>query len=602
MAPAHALQCFRKRSDNMHTELPGRTNAQPSSDAQKPSGAAANDQRTRLITDLLMLAGFSAFFFFFGLSRFGLVGADEPRYAQIAREMLARRDWVTPFLYGKPWLEKPVLYYWETMLAYGVFGVSDWAARLPSAASATAMVVGIYFFVRRFRPGAQLDAALIAASSAAIVGFARAASTDMPLAATFALAMLSWLAWWLSGRKLWLAGFYTMMALATLAKGPVAPFLAALIIVAFAALRRNWRMILRTLWVPGVILYLLLALPWYLAVQASTQVFFQVFFLQHNLERFGTNVFHHPAPFWYYVVVVAVSVAPWTVLAILGFIQCARESRSGPDVSNQQADLNLFMVLWSVLPVVFFSLSRSKLPGYILPAIAPFAILVASYLWRKVQTSRSALALVVLHSALAGIILGAALLVQYMILRLWPPRQAWTIAAIAAFVVFAAMVATLYAKGLKTLRFVALVPVILAVAFLLRIGAPALDSSLSARPIATEIDSINPRKGAIAGYAVSREIQYGLGFYSNQPIPIYELGEIPAADHFLVTGHGREGQVAALLPGRRISHIGGFAAQNVDFYWISTPPPMSGMDHESHMQHPKMQHGTMDDMSGMEPR
>src|SRR5512147_2959285 len=96
--------------------------------------------RSRSASDLVTLAGFCAFLFFFGLGSFGLVGADEPRYAQIAREMLARHDWITPVLNGTPWLEKPVLYYWSAALSYEVFGVSDWAARLPSALFTTGMI------------------------------------------------------------------------------------------------------------------------------------------------------------------------------------------------------------------------------------------------------------------------------------------------------------------------------------------------------------------------------------------------------------------------------------------------------------------------------
>ena len=85
--------------------------------------------RTR--TDFLLLVGFSAFLFFYGLGSFGLIGADEPRYAQVAREMLARHEWITPLLGGRPWLEKPPLYYWQAMLSYSVLGVSDVAARVP---------------------------------------------------------------------------------------------------------------------------------------------------------------------------------------------------------------------------------------------------------------------------------------------------------------------------------------------------------------------------------------------------------------------------------------------------------------------------------------
>ena len=139
--------------------------------------------RTR--TDSLLLAGFCAFLFFYGLGQFGLIGADEPRYAQVAREMLERHDWITPTLGGQPWLEKPPLYYWQAMLAYRIFGVSDWAARLPSAIDATFLVLAVYFFLRRFLRGFELDGALIAASSAGIMGYAHAASMDMALAAAF---------------------------------------------------------------------------------------------------------------------------------------------------------------------------------------------------------------------------------------------------------------------------------------------------------------------------------------------------------------------------------------------------------------------------------
>src|SRR5579883_3437152 len=158
--------------------------------------------------EVVLLLGFCGFLFFYGLGQFGLVGADEPRYAQVAREMLARRDWITPTLGGAPWLEKPPLYYWQAMGAFWVFGVRDWAARLPSAFDASLLVVGVYLFLWRLRPGFHLDGALMTASAAGIVGFAHSASTDTPLAAMFSLAMLCWYAWRETRRKLLLGAFY----------------------------------------------------------------------------------------------------------------------------------------------------------------------------------------------------------------------------------------------------------------------------------------------------------------------------------------------------------------------------------------------------------
>jgi 4-amino-4-deoxy-L-arabinose transferase-like glycosyltransferase len=171
-------------------------------------------------------------------------------------------------------LEKPVLYYWQAMVAYKVFGVSDWAARLPSAIDATLMVVAVFLFLRRFRPGLELDGALITASAAGIIGFARAASMDMALAATFTIAMLAWYVWNESANKIYLAVFYGFIALGTLAKGPIAPFLAAVVVIALAVTQKDLKIAIKMLWIPGLLIFLLVALPWYIAVQLRNPEFF----------------------------------------------------------------------------------------------------------------------------------------------------------------------------------------------------------------------------------------------------------------------------------------------------------------------------------------
>src|SRR5277367_2124493 len=275
-------------------------------------------------TDLLLLVAFCGFLFFYGLGAFGLLGADEPRYAQVAREMLGRSDWVTPTLQGKAWLEKPVLYYWQAMLAFRAAGVSDEAARIPAAFDAVSLIAAIYFFLLRFRPGSELDGALITASCAGIIGFAHAAATDMPLAATFSIALLGWYAWYESRKKIYLSFFYVALALGTLAKGPVAPALSAVIILLFIAIRRDWHTILGTLWIPGVALYLVVMLPWYIVVQMRNPEFFRVFILEHNLARFSQDVYHHHQPFWFYLPVFLLATMPWTLVLILAVVQRIR--------------------------------------------------------------------------------------------------------------------------------------------------------------------------------------------------------------------------------------------------------------------------------------
>ncbi len=537
--------------------------------------------RTR--ADWLLLAGFCAFLFFFGLNYFGLVGADEPRYAQVAREMLARHDWITPTLGGTPWLEKPPLYYWQAMLAYSVFGVSDWAARLPSALDATLMIVAMYWFLLRFRQSAHLDGALIVASCAAVIAYARAASPDMPLTAALTVALLTWYAWYQTGGKVFLAIFYASVAIGTLAKGPVAILLVGGIITVFAIAQRDWAFIRRSLWIPGVLIFGLIALPWYLLVQLRNPEFFRIFIWQHNFARFGTNLYHHPQPVWFYLPVILLALVPWTIFVSAAVLEAIRTWWSGrKSLTPTDKDLSLFLLIWLLLPVIFFSLSRSKLPGYILPSVPAGALLLSEYLHRGASDGASPPRwLFVLHSMVAAAPIAPALMIQYILVQhRCPWGRGGMVAAVVALAVAIGMAATLSrGSGMPLFRFVTLVPVVLAVAAILRIGGPSFDATLSARPLAQELASMDTKHLPVAVLGVSRETDYGLTFYRNQIPAHYELGQIPSGEHLLVAPEGAEPQIAKVTPDRRVSHLGNFAAQHLEYYWVSAPGVMSDMHH-----------------------
>jgi 4-amino-4-deoxy-L-arabinose transferase-like glycosyltransferase len=535
----------------------------------------------------VLLASFCGFLFFFGLSYFGLLGADEPRYAQVAQEMLARHDWITPTLGGKPWLEKPALYYWQTILAYKVFGVGDWAARLCSAMDATLMVVAIYLFLRRSHTDTQptgfqlagfpLDGALMTASASGVIGFARAASMDMPLAATFTIAILAWYTWYESGSKRCLALFYIFMALAMLAKGPVAPFLAAVIVVIFAVAKGDYRLITRTLWIPGFVLFCAVALPWYIAVQLRNPEFFRVFILEHNLARFGKDVYHHTEPIWYYLPVALLGLVPWTIFVAVAIGESVRACWKGRSEVFRSGDpLSAFLVIWLIVPIAFFSFSASKLPGYILLALPAGTLLLSEYVRRHVlerisENARPKLLLIVLHSMVAALPVVAALMMQYIVLQhRLPLGRAAAISFALAAVLAAGIAVTLRRQfGLRVLRFVTLVPVVLAVAAVLRLGAPALDATLSARPLSQEINRVDNRSLPLAILRLPRETEYGLQFYRNQNIVRYELGQIPDGEHLLVAREGWQKNIAKWTAGRRVTYLGSFAAQGFDYYWVA---------------------------------
>src|ERR1035438_150266 len=478
-------------------------------------------------TDWLLLVAFCGFLFFYGLGAFGLVGADEPRYAQIAREMLERSDWITPTLLGKPWLEKPVLYYWEAMLSFRAFGVSDWAARLPASFDAAILIAAVYFFLRRFRPGSELDGALVMASSAGMIGFAHAAATDMPLSACFAIALLAWYSWYESGRRSFLVAFYTFLALGTLAKGPVAPALAAVIILIFVAVKREWSVIVRTLWIPGIVFYLAVALPWYVAVQLRNPEFFRFFILEHNLARFSTGVYHHPQPFWFFLPVFLLAMLPWTFALILAVVERVRVIWSaGQEVfSTAEDSWALFLLIWMFVPILFFSASQSKLPGYILPAVPAGALLVSDYLAARRSAERKfPLLFAITHGVVCGLLVFAALSAASVAInhRLVWGRETWSAVVMAGVLAFAIGGALLSGSGARLLSRATVFAVVISVAAVIRSAAPVIDATQSARPIAQSIQGFSHEAVPIALYHINRLQEYGLEFYLNRPAQKYE--------------------------------------------------------------------------------
>ncbi len=563
-----------------------------------------------MLLELWTLCSLSGILFFYGLvpafggAGLGLVGADEPRYAQVAREMLARHDSITPVLYGKPWLEKPALYYWRAIISFREFGVHDWAARLPSATFAFTLVVLIYLHMKRFRAGGHLDAALLTASCAGILSFARGASTDMQLAAPFGIGMLGWYAWYETGSKFWLFDLYFFIGVATLAKGPVAPFLALIIILAFAALRREWTVLGRTFWWPGAALYLAMVLPWYIAVTRRNPNFLRVFFLQHNLERFATNRYEHEQSLLYYIPVALLSLMPWAVLAVAALASAARESiaewrarrAKGHYRGFQRAGdaFPEFLLIWAVLPILFFTTSDSKLPGYILPSIPPITILTGDYLYRMRARGLPAW-LLGGHALLVGLITIFILLApNYFIpgyllgTDLRPPGRA-TVAAIAAGSGASLLILLAVAHfGLARLRAATMVSLVVLLIFIFGVGPvfpfPALpaskgpirilDLTYSPRPLARVLAALPPELGPVAVFRVRRDIEYGLSFYRDQRVLDYdEQGGVPDGPHILVSREPFLRELPARLAGRQYRELFEVPEQALVVYAVGPKQP-----------------------------
>lgn len=331
----------------------------------------------------LALLALAAVTLLWRLGSIGLVGPDEPRYAEIAAEMATAHAYVTPRLMGQPWFEKPVLYYWLAAADFRLLGVGDGAARLPNALLGLALCGGLILFLYRERgERAALVGGLVALSSAFVIGYGRAAALDMTLTAPLALAqfaLLAWLRHHAAGRRAaagrWLATAAALLGLATLAKGPVALVLAGGGLLGYALWARRPAWALATLRPGPLALYLAVAAPWYLLVARRHPDFLRIFFLQHNLERFSSGVFHHAQPFWYYLPILLLAIFPWSALAALPWIEWRRNGWPAP--SDGAPSTKSYLLAWVLVTVGFFSLSHSKLPGYILPALPALVALIA---------------------------------------------------------------------------------------------------------------------------------------------------------------------------------------------------------------------------------
>jgi 4-amino-4-deoxy-L-arabinose transferase-like glycosyltransferase len=334
--------------------------------------------------------------YFSHLGAIGFVGPDEPRYAWIARDMAETGDWVTPRLYGKPWFEKPPLFYWGAALCFKLFGISEAAARLPSAISALLATLALAWLALRLY-GAETARwlLLLLPTTVGMIGFSHAAATDMPFSGMLTIAMVC--AAVVLGltrnentpilpRTPWLAlilfGFF--LGLAVLAKGPAAIILSGGAIFFWALFTKRWRDAFRLFHPAALASFCLTALPWYILCARRNPDFFRIFIIEHNFKRYLTPEFQHIQPFWFYIPVLLVAFLPWTATllwtAFQGSAQFLESKKTSPH--------SLFLLTWPVFVLVFFSLSRSKLPGYILPAVPAIGLLVTHVYLTLASTHR----------------------------------------------------------------------------------------------------------------------------------------------------------------------------------------------------------------------
>jgi 4-amino-4-deoxy-L-arabinose transferase-like glycosyltransferase len=399
-------------------------------------------------------------FYFLRLWAFPLFDVDEPRYAEAAREMIESNNWITPYFNYEVRFDKPVFFYWLIAISYKIFGVSEFAARLPSAIMASLIVFAVFFFGRHFiNRKYGFISALVTVSAIEMIGLARMSITDMTLSAfiTFML-MTGFIAAHTPepNKKYWWYAFYIFMGLGALTKGPVAPAMAVIVLGPYFLLTGKFIEVLKTCrLLTGFLLFLLVAAPWYiLVIMENGQAYIDQFFLTDNLKRFTSTVSGHKGPIYFFLIVVAVGFIPWSTYlpyALYKYLQpvfgsykkskepntieqcdlesgqCAKMpafcpfiklynfvvsplvcSYKGAMIDKQ---LNLFVLIWFFTIFIFFSLSGTKLLTYVLPLFPALGLIMGRLWFDYIENEESVSKKGMLISA--GILLVVVLVLAY---------------------------------------------------------------------------------------------------------------------------------------------------------------------------------------------
>ena len=301
---------------------------------------------------------------------------DEGRYVGVAWEMVRSGDWLTPTLNGLPYFHKPPLFYWLTAVSIKGFGTVDLAMRMASMLAAALMAYAGARLLTRWHDVRTAHWYLLVLATLPYFYFGgQFANHDMLVAAFIASAILFAADAMLSSDQArpWQRGMllaWACVALGLLSKGLIGIVLPAGVMLLWIVLQRRWSWLTKLLWWPGIALFMLIALPWFVLMQLKFPKFFDYFFIHQHFERFTEASFNNQNPWWFYLTVIAKFCLPWSIL-LLGQFRL-------PQQSPTHVSLRQLQWIWLFVVVGFFSVPASKLIGYVLPAIPAIAMLVAN--------------------------------------------------------------------------------------------------------------------------------------------------------------------------------------------------------------------------------
>jgi len=348
----------------------------------EPIVKSENPRHHRLALPALVV--FCLALYFTGLGIRPLWNQDEGMHAGTSMDMLRTGDWITPTVNGEVFFDKPALHNWLVAVSLRVLGPTEFAARLPNAIMGLATVVVLFVIGRRmFGPGPAFLGSVVLATSAQFFALSRTVMHDMTLTfcVTAGLGLFYVGASHDFRQRRWFISAAAVLGLAVLAKGPAGLILPGAVAFFYLVLRRElprvWQM--APGW--GIVIFLAVTAPWYIAVAAANPDFVSYFLVELNVGSFVSSESTHPAPFWYYVPVLAGTLIPWSLFLPVALWRSFRQRAADPRGET------LFLLLWIGVYLVFFSMAVSKLATYILPMFPPAALLIGR-LWHDFMCTR----------------------------------------------------------------------------------------------------------------------------------------------------------------------------------------------------------------------
>jgi 4-amino-4-deoxy-L-arabinose transferase-like glycosyltransferase len=309
---------------------------------------------------------------------------DEGRYVAVAWEMITSGNWLYPTLNGLPFFHKPPLFYWITAGSLSLFGMHEWASRLASLLGAGIAAFTLYGFALRQKGQAVARwTLLVLVTTPFFFAGAQFANLDMLVAGFIGVSIVLAAEAALNANRNQayrglLAGAYVATALGVLSKGLIGIVLPGMVIVVWLAWNRRLALLRQLIWLPGLALFALVAVPWFVAMQTRFPDFLHYFFVYQHFQRFTEGGFNNPQPFWFYPAVILLLMLPWSWGLISAWKRTQLETEDRPTIRS-------LMWVWVVVIVGFFSIPSSKLVGYILPVLPPLAYLIADGLNRKMS-------------------------------------------------------------------------------------------------------------------------------------------------------------------------------------------------------------------------